>query len=83
MKGTSTSSSRVAAPEGASVELFVEGPTPEWSLPLREPSGPGAGTQRFTFDLDGVPPGANADGAPLTFTVVSPDGAIEVVTSLK
>ena len=50
--------------------------------PLPEPSGPRAGTQRFTFDLDGVPPGANADGAPLTFTVVSRDDAIEVVTPL-
>ena len=28
----------VAAPEGAPVELFVEGPTPDWSLPLPEPS---------------------------------------------
>ena len=72
----------VAAPEGTSVDLFVEGPTPDWSLPLPERSGVRAGTQRFTFDLDGLPPGANADGAPLTFTVVSPDDAIEVVTPL-
>ena len=28
----------VAAPEGAPVDLFVEGPTPEWALPLPEPS---------------------------------------------
>ena len=27
----------VAAPEGALVDLFVEGPTPDWSLPLPEP----------------------------------------------
>ena len=27
----------VAAPEGAPVELFVEGPTPDWALPLPEP----------------------------------------------
>ena len=45
-------------------------------------SGARAGTQRFTFDLDGLPPGANADGALLTFTVVSPDDAIEVVTPI-
>lgn len=72
----------IAAPDGTSIDLFVEGPTPEWSLPLPVPSGPRAGTQRFTFALDGLPPGANADGVPFTFTVVSPDDAIEVVTPL-
>jgi hypothetical protein len=33
---------------------------------------------RFTFDLDGLPSGAHLHGATLTFTVVSPDEAIEV-----
>ena len=28
----------VAAPQGAPVDLFVEGPTPDWALPLPEPS---------------------------------------------
>ena len=48
----------VAAPAGAPVDLFVEGPTPDWSLPLPELSGPTATARRFTFDLDGLPPGA-------------------------
>ncbi len=72
----------VTAPEGASVDLFVEGPTPEWSLPLPEQSWAAGTIRRFTFDLDGLPPGANANGVPLTFTVVSPNDAIEVVTPL-
>lgn len=76
----------VAVPEGMPVDLFVEGPTPEWALPPPEPinSAPGSlsGIRRFTFDLDGLPPGAHAAGAILTFTAVSPDEAIEVVVRL-
>ncbi len=69
----------VAAPAGAPVELFAEGPTPEWALPLPEQAGPATGpTRRFTFDVDGLPPGAQAKGATLTLTAVSGDDAIEV-----
>jgi DsbC/DsbD-like thiol-disulfide interchange protein len=67
----------VAAPEDA--DLFVEGPTPDWSLPLPEPAGTDGKLRRFTFDLDGLPPGAVAKGATLTFTLVWRDHqAIEV-----
>jgi hypothetical protein len=38
--------------------------------------------RRFTFDLDGLPPGAQAEGATLTFTAVSGDDAIEVPVRL-
>ncbi|MGB6504459.1 MAG: protein-disulfide reductase DsbD domain-containing protein [Xanthobacteraceae bacterium] len=73
----------VAAPAGASVDLFVEGPTPDWSLPQPEPKGGGDGdTRQFTFDLDGLPSDAHAIGATLTFTVVSSDDAIEVPAHL-
>jgi DsbC/DsbD-like thiol-disulfide interchange protein len=76
----------VAVPDGVPIELFVEGPTSEWALPLPQPAGPtpnGApGTRRFTFELDGLPPGASAKGALLTFTVVSPGEAIEVQARL-
>jgi DsbC/DsbD-like thiol-disulfide interchange protein len=69
----------LAAPSGTPVELFAEGPTPEWALPLPEPVGPAQGsTRRFIFDLDGLPPGAQAKGATLTLTAVSGDDAIEV-----
>jgi DsbC/DsbD-like thiol-disulfide interchange protein len=73
----------VAAPAGAPVELFVEGPTPEWALPLPEPAGPTNGpTRRFAFELDGLPPGAQAKGAALTLTAVSGSDAIEVPNHL-
>jgi DsbC/DsbD-like thiol-disulfide interchange protein len=73
----------VAAPEGARVDLFVEGPTPEWSLPLPKlTAGAESSTRRFTFDLDSLPPGVHANGATLTFTAVSRDDAIEVVAHI-
>ena len=76
----------VAAPDGTPIELFVEGPSAEWALPLPQRAGPApngwSGTQRFTFDLDGLPPGAKAQGALLTFTAVSPSEAIEVQARL-
>jgi DsbC/DsbD-like thiol-disulfide interchange protein len=72
----------VAAPAGAPVNLFVEGPTPDWSLPVPQPTGGDGATRQFTFDLDGLPPDARPAGATLTFTAVSPDDAIEVPAHL-
>jgi len=40
------------------------------------------GTRQFTFDLDGLPPGAKLDGAIFTFTAISPADAIEVKAHL-
>ena len=34
--------------------------------------------QRFTFELDGLPPGAKPDGATLLLTAVAGERAIEV-----
>jgi DsbC/DsbD-like thiol-disulfide interchange protein len=75
----------VAAPEGTPIELLVEGPTADWALPLPEPASVTANApavRRFIFDLDGLPPGAQAAGAALTFTAVSPRDAIEVEAHL-
>jgi DsbC/DsbD-like thiol-disulfide interchange protein len=76
----------VAAPPGEPVDLFAEGPTPDWALPLPEEATATPGdpprTRRFTFVLDGLPPGAQAKGAALTLTAVSPNDAIEVVAPL-
>src|SRR5439155_1663784 len=58
----------VSAPEAKEVSLYVEGPTPDWALPipkLMEHSPPGV--KRFVFELDGLPPGAKPDGAALKF----------------
>jgi DsbC/DsbD-like thiol-disulfide interchange protein len=68
----------VAAPAGATVELFAEGPTPDWALPVPEPVGTGRdGIHRFAFVLDGVPPGVDPKGATLTLTAVAGKEAIE------
>src|SRR5882724_7046147 len=55
--GKSTVLVDVTAPEAKEVSLFVEGPTPDWALPipkLAEHSPPGV--KRFEFELDGLPP---------------------------
>jgi DsbC/DsbD-like thiol-disulfide interchange protein len=72
----------VAAPAGGPVTLFVEGPTPEWALPLPVEIGSAAPVRHFSFDLDGLPPGAQAKGATLTLTAVAGDDAIEVPAHL-
>ena len=73
----------VAAPGSGPVELFAEGPTPDWALPVPEPiAGAPAGLHRFAFVLDGLPPGASASGAELTLTLVADGSAVEVATHL-
>jgi len=75
----------IAAPKDAAVDLFAEGPTPEWALPLPEPAAAGGsapGVRRFAFALDGLPQGARAKGAKLMLTAVSPNDAIEVAAPL-
>jgi len=74
----------LAASAGQPIELFVEGPTPQWALPIpkRSQDAP-AGRAQFHFDLDGLPPGVNPAGQfDLTFTVVAGERAIEVKTHL-
>jgi DsbC/DsbD-like thiol-disulfide interchange protein len=71
-------------PAGDPVELYAEGPTAEWALPLPEVlSAAPPGLHRFAFDLDGLPPGASADGAILTLTLVAGQNAIEVTAPLN
>ncbi len=82
--GKSTVWVDVVAPETREVSLFVEGPTPDWALPvptLLEHSPPGV--KRFAFELDGLPPGANPEGAALKFTLVGGDRSYEFNTSLN
>ena len=66
------------------VELFAEGPTPDWALPVPAPvDGAPAGQQRFAFELDGLPPNTKPDGATLTLTAVAGEQAIEVLGSTR
>jgi len=72
----------VAAPVGAPVDLFVEGPTPDWSLPLPQQGTANGAVRHFEFELEGLPPDAKAEGAALTLTAVSGENAIEVTAHL-
>jgi len=69
----------VRYPPGESVDLFAEGPTPEWALPIpSRVAGAPDGAQRFTFELDGLPPNTKPGGATLLLTAVAGERAIEV-----
>ncbi|MBR0967461.1 cytochrome C biogenesis protein [Bradyrhizobium diazoefficiens] len=73
----------VAPADAQTINLYVEGPTLDWSLPIPEPvkdSPPGV--KRFSFELDGLPPGAKPDGAALKFTLVGPEKSYEFNTNL-
>ena len=74
----------VSAPEARNVHLFVEGRTPDWALPvpkLVDNSPPGV--KRFVFELDGLPPGAKADGAALKLTLTGGERAYEFNVNLN
>jgi DsbC/DsbD-like thiol-disulfide interchange protein len=74
----------VVTPDAKEVNLFVEGPTPDWGLPvptLLEHSPPGV--KRFAFELDGLPPGADPAGAALKFTLVGGDRSYEFNINLE
>jgi len=83
-EGTSTVLVDVVTPDARNVNLFVEGPTPDWSLPipnLLEHSPPGV--KRFAFQLEGLPPGAKPSGAALKFTLVGGDHSYEFNINLE
>jgi DsbC/DsbD-like thiol-disulfide interchange protein len=83
-EGTSAVLVDVVTPDAKDVNLFVEGPTPDWSLPipnLLEHSPPGV--KRFAFQLEGLPPGANPSGAALKFTLVGGDHSYEFNINLE
>src|ERR1700759_2334644 len=82
--GKSTVLVDVAVPDARDVNLFVEGPTPDWGLPvpkLAAQSPPGV--KRFSFQLDGVPPGVSPDGAALKLTLVGADRSYEFNINLN
>jgi DsbC/DsbD-like thiol-disulfide interchange protein len=76
--GKSTVLVDVVSPDAKELALFVEGPTPDWGLPvpkLLEHSPPGV--KRFAFELAGLPPGVNPEGAALKLTLVGGDHSYE------
>ncbi|QWG22892.1 cytochrome C biogenesis protein [Bradyrhizobium sediminis] len=74
----------IVAPDAREVSLFVEGPTPDWALPVPKllEGGP-PGVKRFGFELDGLPPGAKPEGAALKLTLVGGDRAYEFNVNLN
>ncbi len=73
----------VVAPAASNVDLFAEGPTAEWALPLPAAVQGGApGTRRFAFELDGLPSGAKPEGAAVRLTATTVDQAVEAVFRL-
>jgi DsbC/DsbD-like thiol-disulfide interchange protein len=83
-EGKSTVLIDVLSPDARTVSLFVEGPTPDWALPvpkLLEHSPPGV--KRFAFDLEGVPAGTNPEGAALKLTLVGGDRSYEFNINLQ
>ena len=74
----------VSAPETKDVSLYVEGPTPDWALPIPKllEHGP-PGMKRFSFELEGLPPGAKPDGAALKLTLVGGERAYEFNVNLN
>lgn len=72
----------IAAPEASAVELFAEGPAPDWALPVPEPISAEGELRRFAFDLAGVPSDVKSKGSVLKFTAVAGEEAIEVSTPL-
>jgi DsbC/DsbD-like thiol-disulfide interchange protein len=74
----------VVSPDNRPLNLFVEGPTPDWGLPVPKllDHGP-PGVKRFAFALEGVPPGVNPEGAALKLTLVGADRAYEFNINLE
>jgi DsbC/DsbD-like thiol-disulfide interchange protein len=73
----------VAAPAGAAVDLFAEGPTDQWAMPLPVAvDGAPSGLKRFMLELDGAPPGGKYEGTRINLTAVADGDAIEVQVPL-
>src|SRR5437868_1453807 len=83
-EGKSTVLVDVVVPDTRAVNLFVEGPTPNWALPVPKllERGP-TGVKRFAFELDGAPPGVNPEGAALKLTLVGGDRSYEFNINLN
>jgi DsbC/DsbD-like thiol-disulfide interchange protein len=83
-EGKSTVLVDVVTPDAKEVNLLVEGPTPDWNLPIPKlvERGP-PGVRRFAFELDGLPPGTDPQGAALKFTLVGGDRAYEFNVNLE
>ena len=69
-------------PPGSKSDLFAEGPTEEWALPVPEKLAAEAGLVRFAFPLEGAPTAAQPIPPMLRLTLVAGERAIEVEAPL-
>lgn len=68
----------IAAQNSTGLELYAEGPTAEWALPVpKRIASEEKDLARFEFKLEGLPTNAKPEGAQLKLTVVGADGAFE------
>ena len=74
----------VAVPPGKSFDLFAEGPTEDWALPVPDKIEAAGGRARFAVPIDGAPPGEKPGAIPATIklTLVAGSEAIEVEAPL-
>jgi DsbC/DsbD-like thiol-disulfide interchange protein len=72
----------VVVPPGKTFDLFAEGPTDDWALPLPTHIAAGNGRARFALRIEGAPTGAKPIPAKLRLTLVAGDEAIEVLAPL-
>lgn len=67
----------------AKADLFVEGPTEDWALPLPERETGPDGRTVFVLPVEGIPKGADVGATKLRFTLVDRGHAVEVDTALS
>jgi len=73
----------VIAPDKTEPKLFVEGPSPDWALPVPKLAAHHPpGVKRFVFELTGVPSGVSPEGAALKFTLTGGERAYEFNVNL-
>ena len=69
-------------PPGSKSDLFAEGPSAEWALPVPEKLSAEAALVRFAFPLEGAPTGTAPIPPTLRLTLVAGEQAIEVDVAL-
>jgi DsbC/DsbD-like thiol-disulfide interchange protein len=72
----------VAVPPGQPFDLFAEGPTDQWALPLPVKLESGAGRARFSLLFEGAPAGSGPIPPKLRLTLTSGERAVEVLAPL-
>jgi len=72
----------VAVASGKSIDLFAEGPTGDWALPLPKLVEHKGGRARFSLTLEGAPTGTGPIPPKLRLTLISGNDAIESLVPL-